>query len=137
MARILVVDDEQSIRDLLDTILRRRGHDVLLADQGQKALELFQRERPHVVILDLHMPGMNGIAALTQFRTIDAQTPVIILTGVGTEAMEQQARTLGVTDFLQKGFSLHALGSALDRALKQANPTASASPSVAPSTAKR
>ncbi len=137
MARILVVDDEQSIRDLLDTILRRRGHDVLLADQGQKALELFQRERPHVVILDLHMPGMNGIAALNQFRTIDAQTPVIILTGVGTEAMEQQARTLGVTDFLQKGFSLHALGSALDRALKQANPTASASPSVAPSTAKR
>jgi DNA-binding NtrC family response regulator len=137
MARILVVDDEQSIRDLLDTILRRRGHDVLLADHGQKALELFQRERPHVVILDLHMPGMNGIAALKQLRTIDAQTPVIILTGVGTEAMEQQARTLGVTDFLQKGFSLHALGSALDRALKQANPATSSSPSVAPSTAKR
>jgi two-component system C4-dicarboxylate transport response regulator DctD len=89
------------------------------------------------VILDLHMPGMNGIAALKQFRTIDAQTPVIILTGVGTEAMEQQARTLGVTDFLQKGFSLHALGSALDRALKQATPATSSSPSVAPSTAKR
>ncbi len=137
MARILVVDDEQSIRDLLDTILRRRGHEVLLADQGQKALELFQRERPHVVILDLHMPGMNGIVALKQFRTIDAQTPVIILTGVGTEAMEQQARTLGVTDFLQKGFSLHALGSALDRALKHANPATSSSPSAAPSTAKR
>lgn len=136
MARILVVDDEPSIRDLLDTILRRRGHEVLLADQGQKALERFQRERPHVVILDLYMPGMPGIDVLKQIRTIDAQTPVIILTGAGTEAMAQEARTLGVTDFLQKGFSLHALGSALDRALNQAPPGTSSSPSAAPSPAK-
>ena len=50
MRKILVVDDEASIRELLDTVLRRRGHDVLLADNGRKALDMFQRERPHVTI---------------------------------------------------------------------------------------
>ncbi len=131
MARILVVDDEQSIRDLLDTILRRRGHEVLLAHDGRKALDLFRRERPHVVILDLSMPGMNGIAVLEQIRACDALTPVIILTGFGTEAMEQQARTLGVMDFLKKGFSLHALGCALDRALRPVNPAPASPPAAA------
>ena len=117
MTRILVVDDEEVIRELLDTVLRRRGHDVLLADSGRKALDMFRRERPHATILDLSMPEMDGFAVLKQIRSVDPHARVIILTGTGTSTEEQRARELGVTDFLQKGFSLQALGAAMDRVL--------------------
>lgn len=119
MAKVLVVDDESNIRDLLATVLCRKGHEVLLADCGTKALEVYHREQPQVAILDLAMPGMSGMAVLQQLRALDFDLPVIILTGVGSDASERRARELGVTDFLQKGFSLHQLGQALARALKQ------------------
>lgn len=124
MARILVIDDEQGIRDLLDDVLRRKGHEIVLAELGRKGLNLFQRERPHVTILDLKMPDMEGLAVLREIRTLDPKAPVIILTGFGTEEGEQQARELGVTEFLHKGFSLHALGGALNRVLTQSGQAA-------------
>src|ERR1700704_6112526 len=97
MAKILVIDDEQGIRDLLDTLLRRKGYDVVLAESGRKGLELFRRERPDVVVLDLKMPGMDGLAVLQQVRSLDPALPVIILTGAGTPETEQQVRAMGVT----------------------------------------
>ena len=118
MAKIMVVDDEESVRTLLDTVLRRKGHDVALASGGQKAIEMFRRERPSVTILDLKMPDMNGLSVLRQIRTLSPQASVIILSGVASVADEQQARALGVTEFLQKGFSLDLLGEALKRTLK-------------------
>ena len=124
MARILVIDDEPSIRDLLDTVLRRKGHEVALAEDGLKGLKLFQRERPHVTILDLKMPELNGLAVLREIRTLDPHAPVIILTGFGTEAEERQARELGVAQFLEKGFSLHTLGAALNRILVESSQAA-------------
>ena len=126
MAKILVVDDQESIRYLLDTVLRRRGHDVLLAAGGRKGIEVFRREHPDVTILDLYMPEMKGLEVLQQIRTVHPRAPVVILTGMGTEADEQQCRERGVTEFLQKGFSLHALGAALNRILNQPGHAASA-----------
>ena len=117
MAKILVIDDEQSIRELLDTLLRRKGYDVVLAESGQKGLELFRRERPEVIVLDLKMPGMDGLTVLQQVRNLDPRKPVIVLTGAGTAEEEQQVRALGVTEFVEKGFSLHLLGDALKRIL--------------------
>ena len=117
MARVLAVDDDAKIRDLLDTVLRRKGHQVLTADHGQKGIDVFRRERPDITILDLKMPNMNGIEALRQIRQIDPHAPVIILTAVGTDEDEQQARALGVSEFLHKGFSLHALGEAMNHVL--------------------
>lgn len=121
MAKILVVDDEISIRTLLDAILKRKGHEILLADRGTTALEVYHREQPEVVILDLFMPGMNGIVVLEQLRAMAPQLPVIILTGMGNDAPERRARELGVTEFLVKGISLHRLGEALAKALKPAD----------------
>lgn len=118
MAKILVVDDEEAVRTLLDTVLHRKGHDVVLASDGQKAIELFRLERPALTILDLKMPGMNGLVVLQKIRALHPQAPVIILSGAASVADEQQARALGVTEFLQKGFSLHTLGEALNRLLK-------------------
>ena len=117
MAKILVIDDEQGIRDLLDTILSRKGYDVVLAESGRKGLEFFRRERPDVIVLDLKMPGMDGLTVLQQVRSLNPKQPVIILTGAGTPETEQQVRALGVTEFVEKEFSLHLLGDALKRLL--------------------
>jgi len=122
MAKILVIDDEESIRSLLDTILRRKGYDVVLADSGQKGLEVFSRERPDVIVLDLKMPGMDGLTVLQQVRSLAPTQPVIVLTGAGTPEAEQQVRALGVTEFVEKEFSLHHLGDALKRLLMHTTP---------------
>lgn len=122
MAKVLVIDDEQGIRYLLDTLLSRKGYDVVLAENGRKGLELFRRERPDAVVLDLKMPEMDGMAVLQAIRTIAPQAPVIILTGAGSEERALQARALGVTEFLAKGFSLHELGAALNVVLRPAPP---------------
>ena len=122
MAKILVIDDEQGIRELLDALLRRKGYDVVLAESGRKGLELFRRERPDVLVLDLKMPEMDGLTVLRQIRSLDPRMPVIILTGAGTAEAEQQVRALGVTEYVEKEFSLHLLGDALKRLLNTPDP---------------
>ena len=117
MAKVLVIDDEEGIRNLLDTLLNRKGYDVILADSGQKGLEVFRRARPDVVVLDLKMPGMDGLTVLQQIRHLNPTQPVIILTGAGTPESEQQVRELGVTEYVEKQFSLHLLGDSLNRLL--------------------
>jgi DNA-binding response OmpR family regulator len=128
MARILVVDDEESIRELLCTMLSRKGHEVLLADGGRKGLVLFEQRRPQVTILDLHMPELHGIEVLRRIRARDPQAPVIILTGYSTAEAESIARMLGVTQFLRKGFSLHELGAAIKEAIGEGLTPASVPP---------
>jgi CheY-like chemotaxis protein len=127
MAKILVIDDEQGIRDLLDTLLRRKGYDVVLAASGQRGLEIFRRERPDVIVLDLKMPGMDGLMVLHQVRSHNPKQLVIILTGAGTPEAEQQVRALGVTEYVEKEFSLHRLGDSLNRLLLSTNPSGPAS----------
>jgi DNA-binding NtrC family response regulator len=118
MAKILVIDDDQSIRTFLDRLLSRNGYDVILADNGQKGLELFRRERPHAILLDLIMPEMNGIAVLQQIRSVDEKIPVIVLTGTRIPEIKPQAYAVGVTEFVEKEFSIHVLLEALNRHLK-------------------
>jgi len=126
MAKILVIDDEQGIRNLLDTLLRRKGYDVLLAESGRKGLELFRREHPDVILLDLKMPEMDGIAVLEQVRRLNPDQHVIVLTGAGTPEMEQRVYALGVSEFVHKEFSLHRLGESLTRLLKTPAPATAA-----------
>jgi CheY-like chemotaxis protein len=115
MSTVLVVDDEQLFRDLLQALLRHQGHDVLTASNGAEAIEVFERRRPRVTLLDLNMPGMDGIATLTRIRAIDAHAAVVVLTGAATDELEHRARQLGVTDFLKKGMSVDAVLAALKR----------------------
>ena len=114
MANILAVDDDEKIRGLLHVMLRRTGHPVMTASYGQKGVELFRRERPHESSLDFEMPDRDGLAVLQEIRAVDPQAPVIMLTGSGTDERKKQARELGVTEFLAKGFSLHELEAALN-----------------------
>jgi DNA-binding NtrC family response regulator len=122
MSKILVIDDEPSIRDLLDTLLRRKGYVVVLAESGRKGLELFRRDHPDVIILDMKMPGMDGLTVLQEIHRLDPRQPVIILTGAGTPETEQQVRAMGVTEYVEKEFSLHLLGDSLKRLLKTPDP---------------
>ena len=101
--KILVVDDEASIRELLSRQLMRQGRKVLVANDGRTAIQMFRRERPDITILDLNMPDLDGIAVLKAIRAIDPKATVMIFTGSGTEATEAQARELGVKEFLHKG----------------------------------
>jgi len=117
MTKVLVIDDEEGIRDLLDTLLTRKGYTVVLASGGRKGVELFRRERPDVVVLDLKMPEMDGLAVLQHIRNLTPSQPVIILTGAGLPAAEEQLRAYGVSAYVEKEFSLHRLGDALNRIL--------------------
>ena len=132
MSTILVVDDERLICDLLRSVLSRHGHEVLTASNGREGLDLFKKHRPRYTLLDLRMPEMNGIEVLKQIRGIDPQAAVLVLTAWGSDALEQQARQLGVVDFLSKGLSLDALVEAMERTLPRSAQEASAAHAAAP-----
>ncbi|HZC68536.1 MAG TPA: response regulator [Nitrospirales bacterium] len=138
MATILVMDDERIVCDLLRAVLTRHGHEVLIATSGRTGLELFKKQQPRFTLLDLRMPEMNGIEVLKQIRVLDPGAAVIVLTGAGSVDLENQARQMGVTDFLSKGLSLDVLVSAMERVLQQpvkppASSTQSADAQKAPS----
>ena len=86
----------------------------MTARDGQQGIELFRRERPHVTMLDFEVPDRDGRAVLREIRAVDPQTPVIMLTGAGSEERKKQARELGLTEFPAKAFSLYELGAALN-----------------------
>lgn len=120
--KVLVIDDEANVRTLTEMLLKHLGHEVLLADSGPKGLELFRRERPDVIVLDLKMPVMDGVEVLTQIRSVDLKQPVIVVTGDSRPATEREVRALGVSGFIVKGSALDSLGDALKRLIKALTP---------------
>jgi CheY-like chemotaxis protein len=109
MAKVLVIDDEPNVRTIIDLLLREAGYDVLLANNGWKGLELYRREHPDVIVLDLKMPEVDGITVLKQIRGVDLKQPVIVLTADSDPATEQQVRAIGVHEFVMKSSSMHLL----------------------------
>ena len=102
--KILVVDDEDNIRTLVETMLKEDGRQVALAAKGKDAIAMFQKERPDLTILDIDMPDIDGITVLRQLRTIAPQAKVMVFTGGDSPSVEREARALGVTDFSEKGW---------------------------------
>src|SRR5205823_5815515 len=82
--RILVIDDEAAIRDSLRMTLEYEGYDYIAAATGQEGLALAEREAPDLVVLDIKMPGMDGIEVLDRLRAINETLPVIVISGHGT-----------------------------------------------------
>ena len=119
MVKVLVIDDDRMNCDLLHAVLTRHGYEVHRATSGQEGLNLFRQHVPRVTILDLRMPGMDGLTVLKEIRAIDPQAPVIILGGGATEMQENQARALRVTDFVRKGLSLDVLVEGVNRVVQQ------------------
>ena len=109
MVKLLVADDEQKICRLLESFFVERGFDVLLAHDGKTALSCIRNERPHLVFLDLHMPGLNGLEVLREAKAVDQTIKVIIITAIEDEETMKKAKLLGATDYVIKPFSLEYL----------------------------
>ena len=115
MARVLVVDDAAPVREMCAWILRRRGHEVIEADDGGLAAKLYEETRPDVVVLDVMMPGIDGLTALGHIRAFDPNARVAMLTGARDEATIRKAIALGARDYLAKPIQASRLVDAVER----------------------
>ena len=103
---ILIVDDEESICQSLAGILRDEGYDTIAAGSGEEALKLIEEEMPNLVLLDIWLPGMDGIEVLKIIRSEYPQIRVIMMSGHGTIETAVKATKLGAYDFIEKPISL-------------------------------
>jgi DNA-binding response OmpR family regulator len=109
MAKVLVVDDEPEAVELLVEFLSSKGYEVLTAGGGEEALQRVKADRPHLVLLDIRMPKMNGIEVLRRIREIDPEMGVIMVTAVNEEDMGRKALELGAFDYIVKPLDLKYL----------------------------
>src|SRR5918999_2243799 len=117
--RILVIDDEAAIRDSLRMILEYEHYEFVGASNGPEGVAVLQRDRPDVVLLDIKMPGMDGMEVLRKVRAIDETLPVVMISGHGTMATAVEAIKAGAADFLEKPLSSERVIVTLYNALKQ------------------
>src|SRR5581483_12399549 len=103
-SRILVIDDEAAIRDSLRMTLEYNGYDFIGAATGQEGLALAEREAPDLVLLDIKMPGMDGMEALSRLRAMNETLPVVIMSGHGTGEVGADMIKRGATDYIDKPF---------------------------------
>jgi two-component system KDP operon response regulator KdpE len=122
MSRVLVVEDELPMRRTLDIGLRARGYDVELAASGEEALELARRQHPDVVILDLGLPGIDGIHVAASLRTWTT-VPIIVLSARGAEAVKVAALDAGADDYVTKPFGMDELLARIRAALRRMDST--------------
>lgn len=106
--RILLAEDEAVLRDFVNRNLRARGFDVLEASNGLEALAVWERENPHLLILDIMMPRMDGLEVCRRVREYSA-VPIIVLTALDTESDKVAALDLGADDYLTKPFGVEEL----------------------------
>jgi len=126
--KILVVDDEKHIRDSCIRLLQRKRYDVEGAASGIEALEKIGKEVYDLVLLDVRMPGMDGIEVLRRAKEIAPNILVLVLTGHGTADTASEATELGAAGFIRKPISIEHLAERIDEALgkggkAQDNPT--------------
>lgn len=117
--RLLLVDDEPGIRKMMSLDLSSDGYVVFTAEDGAKGLELFDREKPSLVLTDLKMPGMDGIEVLKRIKDKSPDTEVIVITGHGDMDLAIQSLQLDASDFITKPLKPEALEVALERARKR------------------
>ena len=116
-SRVLVVDDESSIRELLQKTLALAEYDVDTAPDGRAALERLRLGNYDLLIADLKMPGMDGLTLIREAKRLKTDLPVIIITGFSTESSAIEAVNLGVAGYLTKPFRVPQVLAAAARAL--------------------
>lgn len=118
MARILVVDDEIAIVDILKAFLEDKEHTVFVAYDGAEAVTVAKKERPHVILLDIYLPKMDGIHVLQAVKEFDETIGIIIMTGFREKEVAQKALELGAFDYINKPFDFDYLERTLDTKLQ-------------------
>lgn len=112
---ILLVDDEEDIRDVLGITLADMGYTILPAENGKAALDIFQKEQPAIVLTDIKMPIMDGIELLRQIKRINPETEVVMITGHGDMDLAVKSLKYKASDFITKPINVDALEIALKR----------------------
>ena len=119
MSRILVVDDETSMRQLLEITLRKEGRRVTMAESGQKAVEAFSKAAYDLVISDIKMPDMSGVEVLRVVKQSAPETPVIMITAYSSAETAVEALRLGAYDYIAKPFEIDELKVTIKNALEK------------------
>ena len=114
---VLIVDDEFGVRESFRMLLKSY-YELFTAQDGEEALKILNERKIDLITLDLNMPKLSGIETLREIRKIDAEVPVIIITGYGTQKDEEETRQYGVTDFISKPFNTSQIISVIDRILE-------------------
>ena len=117
--RVLLIEDDPSIVAGLEINLSLEGYAVVAANDGETGLRVFEEERPDVVLLDLMLPGVNGLEVLRRLRRTDPEIPVLILSALGDEADRVLGLQLGADDYITKPFSLGELRARLNASLRR------------------
>ncbi len=117
--RILIVDDEQEMRDLLAKVLEKNGYQVSTAGDGESALALLEREPVDVVILDVVMPGLSGMEALKAVKELNPLTVVLIMTAFGSIDQAVQAVKEGAYDYISKPFKIDEMLLTIEKVLEE------------------
>ena len=134
---LLVVDDEPTITEVLSRYLERAGYETRVAGDGPQALELAGDRRPDLVILDLMLPGLDGLEVMRRLRALDgagarSRLPIILLTARGEESDRVVGLRLGADDYVVKPFSPNELVARVDAVLRRADPAAQTDEAEAP-----
>jgi two-component system, OmpR family, alkaline phosphatase synthesis response regulator PhoP len=125
--KILVVDDEQPVIDMLTYNLERAQYAVIVAGDGEQALAMAQREQPDLIILDLMLPQLEGVEVCRALRTSRCQTPIIMLTARDEEIDRVLGLELGADDYVVKPFSVRELLARVKAVLRRTQPPAQSS----------
>jgi len=118
-AKVLIVDDEKSILETLTGIIEDEGHEVITASSGEKALTLFSESSPDIVLMDVWMPGMDGIETLKSMKEKNRDACVIMISGHSTIDTAVHAIKLGAYDFMEKPLALEKVTILVSRALEK------------------
>jgi len=120
--KILVVDDEKFVRDLVRCVLKEAGYKVLTASNGRDALDKMSHSDTDLVLLDIKMPGIDGFQVLERIRRY-SDIPVIMLTGIGEVNTLGKALGIGADDYITKPFSKRELIARIKAKLRRAKPS--------------
>jgi CheY-like chemotaxis protein len=103
--KVLVVDDDPAVRKSIDRVLTGKGYAVITAENGEEALRKLNEEKYDLVYTDIRMPGISGLEVAEQVKARKPWTPVVIITGYGTDAAQARAKAAGVSSFVHKPLS--------------------------------
>jgi YesN/AraC family two-component response regulator len=116
MTTILIIDDEKPTLQMLSLFLEASGYSVLTAENEAQGLEIFERDRPEIVLTDIKMPGKDGLEVLRQIKSKAKATEVIVITGHGGRDLKEQALALNASAYFSKPLNTDALDEALKAA---------------------
>lgn len=122
MKKILIVEDDFAIRSSVEFALRRAGYTVQSLSEGSGALDTIRQFQPDLIVLDVMLPGLDGLAITEQLRTQDAETAIIIISALDADSDKIAGLTLGADDYLPKPFSVEELIARVEANLRRVDP---------------